>query len=363
MTVSMATPPKPMAARSAAEQLAWGGYYAGALIVVLIIYGLLQERILQMPYDGIFFKYSVFLVFCNRLLASTWSMVMAYWCGESLQKRAPMWKYFVISLSNVYASTCQYEALKFISFPVQMLGRSFKMLPVMLWGIAISSKRYNLRDWIVAAAVTGGVAEFLMTGPVAASSAPANHVQGFIWLLAFLGLDGLTSTMQEKLFRDHKTSKYNQMCYVNFISACVSLGTLITTGTLVPSVEYCTNHPRFALDATMLSLSAVASQFYIYSLVKEFGALVFAATMNVRQVVSILLSYLAYHHDITWLQIGGLVMVFSALFYKSLVGVLHQTSYRSSTTEAVAAAVKAEKASFANQADLDARSYKAAEKA
>lgn len=32
-------------------------------------------------------------------------------------------------------------------------------------------------------------------------------------------------------------------------------------------------------------------RFFIYSQIKEFGALVFAATMNVRQVVSILVSY------------------------------------------------------------------------
>lgn len=79
------------------------------------------------------------------------------------------------SLSNVLATTCQYEALKYatsmqvccpcpqvarqrrfecstgqlapyvafssltqVSFPVQMLGKSFKMMPVMLWGIVIS---------------------------------------------------------------------------------------------------------------------------------------------------------------------------------------------------------------------------------
>ena len=35
----------------------------------------------------------------------------------------------------------------------------------------------------------------------------------------------------------------------------------------------------------------------IYSQIKEFGALVFAATMNVRQVVSILVSYVTWHHQ------------------------------------------------------------------
>ena len=55
---------------------------------------------------------------------------------------------------------------------------------------------------------------------------------------------------------------------------------------------------------------------------KEFGALVFAATMNVRQVVSILVSYVKYHNPVTGLQILGLVIIFAALSWKSLSGLL-----------------------------------------
>merc|ERR550537_584014 len=71
-----------------------------------------------------------------------------------------------------------------------------------------------------------------------------------------------------------------------------------------------------------LSAAAVTGQWFIYSQVKEFGALVFAATMNVRQVVSILLSYAKYGHSITELQVLGLLLVFGGLFYKSFEGLL-----------------------------------------
>ena len=42
-----------------------------------------------------------------------------------------------LPFSCAYAGTCQHEALKRDSFPRQMLGRSFKMLPVMVWGMAV----------------------------------------------------------------------------------------------------------------------------------------------------------------------------------------------------------------------------------
>merc|ERR1719171_2177827 len=85
---------------------------------------------------------------------------------ESASLKAPLWKYVVIALSNVAATTCQYEALKWVSFPVQMLGKSFKMMPVMIWGIIISQKKYTIADWAVAFCVTVGVTEFLMTGSI-----------------------------------------------------------------------------------------------------------------------------------------------------------------------------------------------------
>ena len=144
---------------------AWCVIYGVGIIFFLVLYGIFQEGIMTVPYDGALFQYSVFLVLCNRLAAVVFGLVMAVSKGEQLTNQAPLWKYLIVSLSNVYASTCQYEALKYVSFAVQMLGKSFKMMPVMIWGMIISGKSYGLRDWGVALAVTLGCTEFLMTGP------------------------------------------------------------------------------------------------------------------------------------------------------------------------------------------------------
>ncbi len=52
---------------------------------------------------------------------------------EELRPVAPPYAYAAISLSNVVATFCQYEALKHVSFPVQTLGKCAKMIPVMIW--------------------------------------------------------------------------------------------------------------------------------------------------------------------------------------------------------------------------------------
>mmetsp|Transcript_64980 Transcript_64980/g.209296 ORF Transcript_64980/g.209296 Transcript_64980/m.209296 type:complete len:358 (-) Transcript_64980:86-1159(-) len=296
--------------------------YGTGVIGMLLLYGLWQERIMAYPYDGEFYAGSTLLVLYNRLFGVAFALVMSMVMGEDIVCSAPLWKYVFISITAVAASICQYEALKYVSFTVQMLGKSCKMIPVMLWGIAISGKSYVVVDWVTSTAVTAGVAVFLLTGQIKAEQNAGTSSYGLLMLLAFVALDGFTSSFQEKLFRDHRTSKYNQMFYINAVSAVITLITLIVSGFTSESLAFCVRHPTIIGDASLLSAAAVAAQWFIYSQVQEYGALVFAATMNVRQVVSILASYVAYKHGISIGQIVGLAVVGLAIFLRSIIGLL-----------------------------------------
>lgn len=66
--------------------------------------------------------------------------------------------------SNVVATFCQYEALKYVSFPVQTLGKTAKMIPVMIWGALVNQKSYKGKDYFIATMITGGCALFALTG-------------------------------------------------------------------------------------------------------------------------------------------------------------------------------------------------------
>jgi adenosine 3'-phospho 5'-phosphosulfate transporter B2 len=314
----------------------WCTIYGAGIIGMLGMYGVLQERIMTEKYDGEMFRTSVFLVLCNRLVAITYACGMTAIKGEEFKPKAPLWKYLAISFSNVAATWCQYEALKYVSFPVQMLGKSFKMMPVMIWSIIISGKKYKAMDWVIAGGVTWGVTQFLLSGSIKSKHGDKEtSFYGLLLMLGFLGCDGFTSTFQEKVFKDCKTTKYNQMVYVNAGSAVVSGGTLLMSGAGPKAIAFCFEHPQFFKHAMTLSGAAVAGQFFIYSQVKEFGALVLAATMNLRQVISIMVSYLLYGHSITMLQVLGLVLVFASLFYKTYLGFKNTDSQPRKTTKPV----------------------------
>jgi len=77
----------------------------------------------------------------SLIAALTWWLLSAQWTKEELAPVAPSYAYAAVSLSNVVATTCQYEALKFVTLPLQTLGKTAKMIPVMLWGSIIGQKK------------------------------------------------------------------------------------------------------------------------------------------------------------------------------------------------------------------------------
>ncbi|MBA0866340.1 hypothetical protein Goshw_020166 [Gossypium schwendimanii] len=138
----------------------WKGIFAvSGIMVTLVIYGVLQEKIMRVPYglNKEYFKYSLFLVFCNRITTSAVSAVFLLASKKALVPVAPIYKYCLISVSNILTTTCQYEALKYVSFPVQTLAKCAKMIPVMIWGTFIMQKTYKGFDYLVAFLVTLGL--------------------------------------------------------------------------------------------------------------------------------------------------------------------------------------------------------------
>lgn len=293
--------------------------YAVGIIFLLGVYGVLQERIMSVPYGTDFFQASTFLVLLTRIITMLVSFTTILVKGEPVRNQAPFWQYFVVALSNVGSTSCSFEALKHISFPTQVLGKSFKMVPVMLWGVLLSRKRYSKMDWIVAMTVTVGVAEFCMTGSVRAPQTDGSHVGlGMCILCLYLVFDGFTPTFQEKIFENCQVSAHNMMLYTNFSSCIICCAILVPTGGFPGAIKFCMDHPLFLLHAAGISTVAMLSQLCIYPMIQEYGALAFAMTMNVRQVVSILASYALYSKPITVPQILGLSLIFAALYYKAL---------------------------------------------
>lgn len=306
------------------SRLLKGVFAVAGIMTTLVIYGVLQEKIMRVPYgpEKEYFKYSLFLVFCNRITTSAVSAGALLASKKALAPVAPVYKYCLVSVTNILTTTCQYEALKYVSFPVQTLAKCAKMIPVMVWGTLIMQKRYKRLDYLWAVLVTMGCSVFILF-PSDGDISPYNRgrestVWGVSLMVGYLGFDGFTSTFQDKLFRGYNMEIHNQIFYTTLCSCVLSLTGLVLQGQLLAAADFLYRHNDCLYDIALLSTVATASQFFISYTIRTFGALTFATIMTTRQLLSILLSCLWFAHPLSPLQWVGAVIVFGSLYSKSL---------------------------------------------
>lgn len=132
-----------------------------------LTWGLLQEQMMTQAYDEIdgrpiHFTNSNYLVLLNRALA----FIVAFIIIKSTRQprhTAPMYRYAFPSFSNLVSSWCQYEALRYVSFPTQVLAKSSKVIPVMIMGKFVQNKTYPLYEYICAVILSLGVSLFFFS--------------------------------------------------------------------------------------------------------------------------------------------------------------------------------------------------------
>jgi len=139
-------------------------------------------------------------------------------------KEAPFYFYAPSSLSNSISSWAQYEALKYVSFPAQVLSKSCKIIPVMIVGILINRKSYPFLEYVEATFITLGVTMFTLTERAAPSVQREDTLWGLVLLATYLGCDSFTSQWQSKVYKQFSVDQYQMMLGVNIWS-------LIMTGT------------------------------------------------------------------------------------------------------------------------------------
>jgi adenosine 3'-phospho 5'-phosphosulfate transporter B2 len=277
----------------------------------------MQERVMTQTYGGDQFTNSQFLVFINRILA----LVVAglYICvSPQPRHRAPFYKYSFSSISNTLSSWCQYEALKFVSFPTQVLAKASKVIPVMLMGKVVSNRTYPWHEYFTAALLSFGVGTFLLATN---SSADEEHTTettfaGIIILVGYMAFDSFTSNWQSEVFKSYRVSSIQMMFGTNLFSCVLTMGSLLFRGALFSSLIFLFSHVEFAVHALILSICSAVGQLFIFHTIATFGPVIFTLIMTTRQAISILLSCLVYGHLLTPQAMLGVLVVFLALFLR-----------------------------------------------
>lgn len=310
-------------------------FCTAGLLGSYLAWGVLQERIMTRDYEQGRFQSSIFLVFSNRVLALvTAGTVISF--TKQPPFTAPFYKFSFTSLSNVLSSWSQLEALKYISFPTQVLAKSSKLIPVMLMGKLISRKSYPTYDYVVALVIGFGVSVFTLNNSEGSERQGSTSFSGIILIASYLTFDSFTSQWQGHLFREYKMSSYQMMFGVNAFSCFFTLCSLLESGELFSSLQFIMKDPVVAQDILIFSVTGATGQMFIFYTIKTFGPLVFTIIMTCRQLTSIVISCIIYGHSITGPAAMGAVIVFAAVGYR----IYRQNKDRKDKAAAAAAAAR-----------------------
>ena len=96
------------------------------------------------------------------------------------------------SFMYLAAMACSNQAIQYVSYPTQILGKSCKMVPVMAFNVFVGRKTYSLREYSHVTAITLGIVIFNLAKSHKASG--ESTLWGIILLFLSLGtlLLGLT---------------------------------------------------------------------------------------------------------------------------------------------------------------------------
>lgn len=295
-------------------------FYFIGLQASYLSWGILQEKVMTQVYESSdgrmeYFGDSQFLVFVNRILAFSISAVILL-CKRKCEHKCPFYKYVFCSFSNIMSSWCQYEALKYVSFPHQVLSKAAKTIPVMLMGKLISRTQYKYYEYITSITLSIGMLMFMIDVGNDKARTTVTTLSGALLLIAYIAFDSFTSNWQSSLFKKYSTSPIQMMCFVNFFSFILTGTSLIQQNSFYISLGFLFKYPSFFVDCILLSLCSAFGQLFIFSTISEFGPLVFVIISTIRQCLSVLLSCIFYNHEVHALGVFGLSFVFWSVFLR-----------------------------------------------
>lgn len=186
----------------------------------------------------------------------------------------------------------------------------------MIMGKIVSRTKYQLYEYVTAGLISFGMVLF-MTGSAGESKGSAvTTLTGVFLLCMYMTSDSFNSNWQGELFKSYRMTSVEMMFGVNMFSSLFTASSLFVQSGFLDSVEFGLKHPAFVYDCLLLSVSAAVGQLFIYYTISKFGPVVFTIIMTLRQAVAILLSCLIYKHNVSFMGVFGILVVFLAIFLR-----------------------------------------------
>ncbi|GAA5973246.1 hypothetical protein JCM11641_003032 [Rhodosporidiobolus odoratus] len=265
--------------------------------------------------------------------------------SDSSKRSAPalLRLYAFIAFVASSAAPFGFLALSHISFPTLLLGKSCKLVPVMLMNILIYRRKFPLHKYALVALVTAGIWAFMAFKPVKpgkASGRETSSMFGLLLLAINLILDGVVNATQDHLFSTFTLDGPQVMFFMNLFATLFTFAALVFPTSLAPTVllpasatsgtlqhanelssalSFISTHPSVKLDILLFGLTGAIGQLFIFATLSLYGSLTLVTITVTRKMMTMLLSVFVFDHKLAKGQWGGVGLVFGAVAMEAVI--------------------------------------------
>jgi len=303
-------------------------YAVKAAIVIVGIFGtfsyfaILQEDVYKKKYNGEKFTYTLFVLLIERSMNSLVAYIGMQLSAKSKYK-VPIQEISISGTTQMIAMGASNEALRYVSYPTQVLGKSCKMVPVFIAGILLAGKaaEYALADYLQVGIVTLGVCVFNFGGKAKAGADDSSYGLALIGLS--LMCDGATGGLQDKVKAitkkinhddDAKISMFESMFYTNASGAVVALILAIGSGQLTAGASMLAGSGALTMAVMMFAMLSALGQCFVFYTINEFGPLWLTTLTTTRKIFSTVYSvFRDPANSLASMQWVGVALVFGGI--------------------------------------------------
>jgi adenosine 3'-phospho 5'-phosphosulfate transporter B3 len=141
--------------------------------VFYVVYGYLLELLFKTPGFGEFAWFFCFLQFFLYALFGLIELTLR----NELQRKIPLKVYYVLALLTIGTMGFAAASLVYLNFPTQVMFKSCKLIPVLLGGVLIQGKKFNMYDISATVLMTLGLIFFTLAD---AQVQPAFNLTGMV---------------------------------------------------------------------------------------------------------------------------------------------------------------------------------------
>ena len=296
--------------------------------VSFLIFGYCQEHLTRHEYGDQQerFTHTQALVVAQSL-GNVLVAGVAIKASGSKAKRGTKWSagvsmkdWLIVAVSYFLAHSFGLASLKYIIFPLQVVIKSCKSVPVMIGEILFAKVKPSIAKTVGVLLLSAGVALFTFTvesgSKKKTDTATSNSLvfYGVALALAALVCDAVYGPYQNKIVAKHKPTSWQLMFNMNMYELLIAVTyDLLTSTDLQGAMSFWERHPiEFGYRVLLFCASMSVGNVFIYKIQREFGALSVTKTTTVRKFVSLALSILWFGHSLSVIHYIAMLLVFAA---------------------------------------------------